>query len=76
MTQMGPTDQYTADLFFPTRHAHLSLYQVLSRQSMCIFMFSTYLIFSNNYCHPVIICDIYNYLFRIFAFFISHYMHE
>ena len=37
-TQMGPRYQksYDADLFFPNRHAHLSLYQVLSRQSMCI----------------------------------------
>ena len=26
MTQMRPTDQYVADLFFPNRHAHLSLY--------------------------------------------------
>ena len=37
-TQMGPRYQnlYAADLFFPNRHAHLSLYQVLSRQSICI----------------------------------------
>ena len=27
------------------------------------FMFSTYRIFLNNYCHPVIICDINNHLF-------------
>ena len=36
MTQTGPTYQYAADLFSLNRHAHLSLYQVLSRQSMCI----------------------------------------
>ena len=36
ITQIGPTDQYAIDLFFPNRHAHLSLYQVLNRQSMCI----------------------------------------
>ena len=36
MTQTGSTDQYAADLFFPNRHAHLSLYQVLSRQSILL----------------------------------------
>ena len=45
MTQTGPTYQYAADLFFPNRHAHLSLYQVLSRQSMCI-LFSVYISYS------------------------------
>ena len=40
-TQTGPEYQnlYAADLFFPNRHAHLSLYQVLSRQSICILCF-------------------------------------
>ena len=40
-TQTGPRYQnlYAADLFFPNRHAHLSLYQVLSRQSLCILCF-------------------------------------
>ena len=37
-TQTGPRypNLYVADLFFPNRHAHLSLNQVLSRPSMCI----------------------------------------
>ena len=36
-------------------------------------MFSIYLIFPNNYCHWVIICDIYIQSFiHIFAFFIFH----
>ena len=40
-TKMGPRYQnlYAADLFFPNRPAHLSLYQVLSRQSICILCF-------------------------------------
>ena len=41
-------------------------------------MFSIYLIFPNNYCHSVIICDIYIQSFiHIFAFsyFISHFTH-
>ena len=60
-TQTGPRYQnlYAADLFFPNRHAHLSLYQVLSRQSMGI-LCSVYISYSrNNYYHSVIICDIY-----------------
>ena len=31
-------------------------------------MFSTYLIFSNDYGHPVIICDMYNHLFKSLHF--------
>ena len=40
-TQTGPRyhNLYAADLFFPNRHAHLSLYQVLSRQSIRILCF-------------------------------------
>ena len=46
-TQTGPRYQnlYAADLFFPNRHAHLSLYQVLSRQSICI-LCSVYISYS------------------------------
>ena len=40
-TQTWPRYQnlYAANLFFPNRHAHLSLYQVLRRQSICILCF-------------------------------------
>ena len=42
-------------------------------------MFSIYLIFPNNYCHSVIICDIYihNHLFLTlhFSYLISHFTH-
>ena len=40
-------------------------------------MFSTYLIFSNNYGHPVIICDMYNHLFESlhFSYLTSHFTH-
>ena len=40
-------------------------------------MFSTYLLFSNNYGHPVIICDMYNHLFESlpFSYLISHFTH-
>ena len=48
MTQTWPTDQYA-----PSSKKTIRVY----------FMFNTYLIFLNNYCHPVIICDIYNHLF-------------
>ena len=78
-TQTGPRYQnfYAADLFFPNRHTHLSLYQVLSRQSICIFMFCIYLIFPNNYCHSEIIYDIYTQSFiHIFAFFINIYAYH
>ena len=70
MTQTGPTDQYVVDLFFPNRHAHLSLYQVL--RIHVYFMFNTYLIFPNDYCHPVIICNIFTHLFvsLYFSYFI------
>ena len=75
MTQTGPTDQYATDLFFLNKLAHLSLYQVLSRQSMCILC-------SGHISYSGIIIVIWKSnailqsFIRIFAFFISHYMHE
>ena len=41
------------------------------------FMFCTYLIFPNNYGHPVIICNMYNHLFLSlhFSYLISHFTH-
>ena len=40
-------------------------------------MFSTYLIFPNNYGHPLIICNKYNHVFLSlhFSYFISHFTH-
>ena len=40
-------------------------------------MFSIYLIFQNNYGHPVIICDMYNHLFESlhFSYLTSHFTH-
>ena len=73
MTQTRPTDQYAADLFFPNRHAHLSIPLPGSKQTIHVyFMFSTYLIFPNDYCHSVIICDIFTHLFEYlnFSYFI------
>ena len=66
-TQSGPRYQnlYAVDLFFPNRHAHLSLYQVLSsRQSMCI-LCSVYISYSRiiiiiRYSYGIYI---YNHLF-------------
>ena len=53
----------------------MSLYACLSiplpgsKQTIRVyFMFSTNLIFSNNYSHPVIICDMYNHLFESLHF--------
>ena len=70
-TQTGPRYQnlYAADLFFPNRHAHLSLYQVLSRQSICILCF-VYI----SYSRIIIVVRksymiyIYNHLFIYFHF--------
>ena len=40
-----------------------------SKQTIHVyFMFSTYLIFPNNYGHPIIICDMYNHLFESLHF--------
>ena len=75
-TQTGPRYQnlYAADLFFPNRHLHLSLYQVLSRQSICILCF-VYI----SYSRIIIVIrksymiNIYNHLFISlhFSYFIT-----
>ena len=67
-TQTRPRYQnlYVADLFFPNRHAHLSLYQVLSRQLMCI-LCSVYISYSR-----IIIVIRYSYGIYIYTIIYSY----
>ena len=67
MTQTGTTVLYAADLFFLI--GMLSIPLPGSKQTIHVyFIFSTYLIFPDNYGHPVIICTMFNHLFEYLHF--------
>ena len=68
-TQTGPRYQnlYAVDLFFPNSHAHLSLYQVLSRQSICILCF-VYISYSR-----IIIVVRKSYMIYIYIYIYNHF---
>ena len=72
-TQTGPRYQnlYAADLFFPNRHAYLSLYQVLSKQSMCI-LCSVHISYSRIIMVIRYHMQYVQSFILIFAFFISY----
>ena len=57
-------------LYLPYRHAYLSLYQVLSRQSryFSYHIFCTYFISMNNYCYHDRLCNIYYHYFNLYLF--------
>ena len=57
----------------------LSLYETMNYKGPKATTHISYLISSNNYCYPVIICDIYDHLllslhFHVFSYTIKHFL--